>query len=306
VSPDQFRELADLLPEPMLLVSGDCCILAVNRVLARELNRKPEELQSKDLAEICACSSDEVQNYIRASSRTREPLIGALTLVCSDGERKAYRSTGAVVQPKSNILPAVVVLRLIGKAQAVGSFMLLNQQVDELTREIAARKWFEMRHYTFMRDMLFSVTEGKLLLCHSVEDLPVQLKQIGVIPITVAHDIYHLRQLALSTARSLGFSKEKCHDLVTSVGEAAMNAFVHGRRGSGTVCVSEDGALQVWIEDEGGGIAIENLPRATLQKGYTTAGTLGHGFKFMLQTVERAWLYTNEKGTIVVISQTET
>ncbi len=55
--------------------------------------------------------------------------------------------------------------------------------------------------------------------------------------------------------------------------------------------------------DQGRGINVENLPRATLEKGYTTAGTLGHGMKMMLQTADRLWLLTGSTGTTLVLEQ---
>ncbi|MEO7719063.1 MAG: hypothetical protein ABIY70_22935 [Capsulimonas sp.] len=61
--------------------------------------------------------------------------------------------------------------------------------------------------------------------------------------------------------------------------------------------------MQVWVVDQGGGIAVEHLPRATLEKGYTTAGTLGQGFKLILACVDRLWLLTGSTGTTIVMEQ---
>ena len=55
--------------------------------------------------------------------------------------------------------------------------------------------------------------------------------------------------------------------------------------------------------DHGKGITLENLPNATLKKGYTTAGTMGQGMKMMLQTVDRIFLLTGAAGTTVVLEQ---
>jgi hypothetical protein len=46
---------------------------------------------------------------------------------------------------------------------------------------------------------------------------------------------------------------------------------------------------------------MKDLPRATLERGYTTAGSLGHGLKMMLQTADSTWLLTGEAGTTVII-----
>jgi len=64
-----------------------------------------------------------------------------------------------------------------------------------------------------------------------------------------------------------------------------MNAVVHAGGGTGRVYTDgQSDKIQVWIQDQGSGIAMERLPHATLQRGFTTAVALGHGFKMMLHT----------------------
>ncbi len=48
---------------------------------------------------------------------------------------------------------------------------------------------------------------------------------------------------------------------------------------------------------------MSRLPQATLDRGYTTAGTLGHGFKMVLSMVDTVWLLTSPHGTTVVLAQ---
>ena len=57
------------------------------------------------------------------------------------------------------------------------------------------------------------------------------------------------------------------------------------------------------VEDQGGGIAVENLPRATLSRGFSTKATLGHGLKMMIETADRLYLLTGPSGTTVVLEQ---
>jgi len=96
---------------------------------------------------------------------------------------------------------------------------------------------------------------------------------------------------------------DRRYDLETAVGEAAMNAVVHAATGTGLVLLDEGGTVQVRVEDGGEGIAVEDLPNATLQRGYSSAGTMGHGFKMILQTTDRVFLLTGAGGTTVVLEQ---
>ena len=101
-------------------------------------------------------------------------------------------------------------------------------------------------------------------------------------------------------------SEERMQDMITAVGEAGMNAVVHAGGGVAWVSGGENGTVQIWIEDRGKGIDMQRLPKATLERGYTTAGSLGHGFWLMLKTVDRLWLLTGPNGTTVVLEQDAT
>lgn len=155
----------------------------------------------------------------------------------------------------------------------------------------------------FLREVLFSVTEGRLRLCEGEEELPRMLQPIsGKIALTT-RSIRDLRRAVQEAAEAAGWATERVQDISTAVGEAAMNAVVHGGGGEARVCTSEAGRVQVWIRDQGTGIAMDDLHRATLERGFTTVGSLGHGFWLMLKTADRIWLATGLTGTTVVLEQ---
>lgn len=143
-------------------------------------------------------------------------------------------------------------------AQWVGGEIAQREAVDALRATVIQQR-------RFVREMLASVTEGRLRLCDDATDLP---------------------------------------DLLTAVGEAGMNAVRHGGGGTGRVHAdSERGVVQVWIQDHGKGIRQEDLHRATLEKGWSGGGSLGHGFFLMLRTVDHTYLLTGDSGTTVVLEQ---
>lgn len=154
----------------------------------------------------------------------------------------------------------------------------------------------------FLKDILFSVTEGRLVLCDSRDDLPTQLRVAGG-PFPLAREsLSEVRHSSQDAGLSLSLLQERCDDLVTAVGEASMNAVVHGGGGQAHVCAGPD-RLQVWIEDQGRGIDIKQLHRATLERGYTTGSSFGHGFYMMLSLVDRLYLLTGADGTCIVLEQ---
>jgi len=189
----------------------------------------------------------------------------------------------------------------IALVQTVADGTWLSVENARLTRETQQA---EARQRIFLRDILASVTEGRLHLCQTADELP---KDAGVcsveLPLTHDDDIAPIRHAVHDIAAGLGFPDFRTVDLVTATGEAAMNAVVHAARGRARICSDGKDTVQVWIEDNGAGIAVENLPNATLTLGYSTAHTLGHGFKIMLHTADRVYLLTGTSGTTVVVEQ---
>ncbi len=194
----------------------------------------------------------------------------------------------------------------------------LQAQIDARTRAEEAREQAEAekaaaqsekaaaqeRIRTVLRDVLASVTEGKLLLVDFADQLPPPSAPVGaVIALSQREGLRELRRNAHEAARDAGLSEERQHDLLTASSEAGMNAVVHGGGGTAQVSVSEDGTVQVRVQDHGGGISMENLPRATLSRGFSTKATLGHGLKMMLETADRVFLLTGPDGTTVVLEQ---
>ena len=184
--------------------------------------------------------------------------------------------------------------RLVGVAVDVTE----RKRAEEEARQAA------LAQRAFLRDVLSSVTEGRLRLVDGPGELPAPLAPVGGPVALERESLGALRALAVGAARGLGFDDERTHDLVTAVGEASMNAAVHAKEGVGEVGADPaSGTVQVRVTDTGGGIALAHLPRATLERGYSAGETKGFGFGFwiMLQTADRVWLLTGTTGTSVVL-----
>jgi PAS domain S-box-containing protein len=181
---------------------------------------------------------------------------------------------------------------------------------EELTRrqsELLAQQ------RAFLKDVLLATTDGVLRLCNDDSELPETLPLIEdfagtepILPIS-APSLRSFRHRVDAIATTCGLPKERRYDLLTAVGEAAMNVVVHVPDGAGTGQVRGDikkGRVQVWITDNGPGIPVHRIHRAVLERGFTTAGSLGHGFFLLLKTADRAFLLTREgSGTTMVLEK---
>ena len=134
-----FLQVADPLPEALLLVWRDGTVVAANQAVRACLGIPPDSLRDRRLAELVAEPAGEVARYLRDWSRTRQLLPGSLT-VLRDGTRVACRAEGALYRPANGEQQSLLLLRLSPKETSVRQFLLLNQRIQDLNREIARRR----------------------------------------------------------------------------------------------------------------------------------------------------------------------
>jgi len=239
--------------------------------------------------------------------RKRADDLGALQTRSGNDYTQEYRirrDDGTILWIKEDVQVKSVMpghWRLFGVITDINAHKILDFERERLLHEerMSARK-----QKNFLRDVLASVTEGRLHLCDTPEDLPERLAHTWeTIPLSAETGLNSLRKSIESCGIAENFCQGRWQDLILAAGEAAMNAIVHAGGGTAQVRGNNAGRIQVWIEDSGTGITLENLPKATLKRGFTTANTMGFGIKMMLQVVDRVFLLTGADGTTVVLEQ---
>ena len=142
-SADDFTRFADLLPEPMLLVTGVGEILAINRSGSTLSGYPAEKAVGQHLKDLVLDSPECLSALLLAWSRSKSFLPGSLTLIGPNGQATQCRAEGAALCPKSHETPSVIVIRLSHKLAAVTRFITLNQRIDELTLQVSRRRHAE-------------------------------------------------------------------------------------------------------------------------------------------------------------------
>jgi len=171
---------------------------------------------------------------------------------------------------------------------------------EDIVMELERSRSEARARQVFFRDVLLSVTEGRLHLCDTPSDLPTPLPLITDFALS-RETLSSVRHESEAAAQARQFTGDEMNALTTAVGEAAMNAVVHGGGGEAAIRGDEK-AVQVWISDHGTGISLAQLPRATLELGYSTKDSLGHGFWLMLRSADSVYLLTGGTGTTVVLT----
>lgn len=144
---EDYKRIIALLPEPTLILTGSGRLLGMNSPGARLLC-VPKMATAVSLLEFLAEPSlvEEVKAYLQRCSRSKQPLVGGLTLSTTDGV-KALTAKGAVIDPRSVEQEARVLLRLFPKDETNARFLALKNQMHDLNQEIAKRRRAEYEHH---------------------------------------------------------------------------------------------------------------------------------------------------------------
>ncbi|MDF5736821.1 MAG: ATP-binding protein [Nostoc sp.] len=198
MTPEQFLEFARVLPEPLLLVSGEGHLLATNKPVTDMLGLRRQELRGKMLFEFVTESANDIVKYLQACSSSRAMIIGSLTLRKNDGQTLVCRSQGAVIQPWSPKSSALILLRLENRTLASSNFILLNEKIDELAKEVQRRKQAESALKKANQELEIRVEERTNALQETLKELQLmqtqliqaeKMSSLGQMVAGIAHEI---------------------------------------------------------------------------------------------------------------------
>jgi|GEM_PF-639949 len=174
----------------------------------------------------------------------------------------------------------------------------------DITAAIAAEREKLRQEWELYRDVLAIVSNGKLALVDNAqlyELIRMSEKRVSL-PIREPADLAQMRTALRSALESAVPDERQLLRLLVAVNEAATNSLSHGSEG--IVELYMDPAREtyrIWIGDKGKGISLKELPKATLQQGYSTKQSLGMGFQMMLQFSSKVWINSSARGTTILL-----
>lgn len=297
------NDVLDTLRESALVLSPEGHIEQVNSAFLSLFNKGLSEVQNRPLWDIEEVGKSTVWKRLFDEVRsTPEGIVRAFNI-------EHYPSKGDL--PIHLQLNAC---RLVGE-ESTGNTARIFVAMDDVTEQRrverenrqlrAAAEDTAQQKNELIREVFAAATEGKLLLCLSDEDLPRAAGTCTEPIYLTLSTLRETRMLVRDFCTRIGICDMRIDDFESAVGEAAMNAVIHG--GGGVVRIfllpGDTEKVQVWIMDNGDGIALEDLPRALLETGFSSKGTMGQGFRIILRTADRSYLYTGRTGTTIVLEQ---
>ncbi len=152
----------------------------------------------------------------------------------------------------------------------------------------------------FYKQTIRAATNGKLIITDRDEIDRFAGEPVREWQLSSLEDVSKARVEATAAARQAGIDESRVYDFMACVVESSGNAAKHAASGRASLHVLGDKLVFV-VKDAGPGIGAMQLPDVALTRGYTTAGTLGMGYKVMISFADRVYLATDEQGTTVAL-----
>lgn len=149
-----FAHFAEVFAEATLLVDGRGIVLTANRAAATMLGCRAADLIAQPLVGLTSGGAAAVAELIRIGARSPQRLIGALSFHVTDGPLVHTRCEYAAVQARADDRPAWIMVRLYERHEAIERFSLLNQRIDDLSKEVARRRDAEAKLESFSAQLI--------------------------------------------------------------------------------------------------------------------------------------------------------
>jgi len=130
--------LLQALPEPAMIVDAEGAIFEANE--AARAAGAPRTLTGERLWSFVVNPPEHVREYLRICSRSRHPVPTGLGWIAADGKIINMRADGNVLKPRTPHAPAILFIRLKPRADSSDPFLLLNQKIEALSKEVFDRK----------------------------------------------------------------------------------------------------------------------------------------------------------------------
>ncbi|MDH5444432.1 MAG: EAL domain-containing protein [Gammaproteobacteria bacterium] len=145
---DEFLQLADALPEALILLSTDGEILAANKKASQFLQSDRNDVIGQNLQTFSNSPPEKLNAALRAWSRSRSAIPAALNWKTDD--KQGWRCQGFLLTPKTKTSRAQLVLRCIPGKQTASEFIALNHELERqkktLRKLLESREQWEKEH----------------------------------------------------------------------------------------------------------------------------------------------------------------
>lgn len=284
-SEEQYRSLIELFPDTVVVHSHDKALFA--NPAAAEMFRAPsaEYLVGESVLE-------HIHPDYREIVKERVRQMMELGRKSPPLEEKYIRLDGTVVDVEVVSMPTVFNGQL--------SVIAVSRDITERKMAEQRRKEMEAHKRDFYRRTILAATGAKLDITERRRIMEIAGPPVMSWEIRRKEDVSVIRADVTKIIQSAGMEESRLYDFILAVGESTTNVLKHVGYGTASLRRRDDVFMFI-ASDRGHGIDALALPEVALKRGYTTAVSLGMGYKAMISVADKVYLATGPGGTTVAI-----
>lgn len=281
-SEQRYRDLVDRSPSAIIVIADDRIVFA-NQAAIRLLGGHTENnVVGK------SCHSFVPARDVDVSNQRLARVVEGHTVPWM--ERELVRLDGKTVYVQSTSQP----ITYNGRPASLTIALDVTERKEAEARE----RELEAHKREFYQRTILAATDGKLVIEERDAIRAMAGSSLADWAVDTAGGLARIRDDAVALAGSLGMDQLGILRLATCIGEATSNALRHAGGGKASLHRLQD-SLLFEVEDHGPGIGTLSIPHVALSPGYSTAGTLGMGYKLMILSASKVYLATGPDGTTV-------
>lgn len=286
-SEENFRAIFHYAPALIITYDQHAVVLEVNQAFERFTGYTREQVTGRSMFETFA--KPEVMEK-------KEDVIGHIFSgeTLQEMEWVAVRPDGTRVYALTNTTPVYDDRGNVSKALSMGVDITERKHAEQYQRELDQHK------REFYRRTIMAATDDRLIISEREEIGQIAGPPVREWEIVDGEELATIRHEVMEFAQSTGMDEARVYDFILAVGEMSTNAFKHAGRGQASLHRPDDRLIFV-VADEGPGMEALTLPEVALVRGFSTAGTLGMGYKAVLSVADRVYLATGPWGTTVAV-----
>ncbi|MEN6357195.1 MAG: PAS domain S-box protein [Armatimonadota bacterium] len=286
-SEQSFRAIFNYVPAVIYAYDRNGVITQANAASEHTLGFTVEYLVGRSLYDTIARPEDRAE---------REAVIARVFAgeVIDNIQWEERCADGSTVLVLSNAAP------IFNAEEKVIMGLDLGMDITQLKKAEQKSRELETHMREFYKRTILAATCGKLAISSHEE-----IEQLVGMPLASwciknEEHLSSIREEVAQAAKSFGMEESKIEDLVLCAGEATSNSLKHDSGGHASLHKMPE-ALVFVMSDHGTGIDVLALPHVALTRGYTTAISLGMGYKTMISIADAVYLATGPLGTTVAL-----
>ena len=290
---EELQAVMEALPVGVVITDARGGVVRTNGMDSKIWGTRPETRGVEDYHEYRAWWADTGEPLLPEEWASAQAVLRGESVVGQVLEIERFDGTrGFIINSASPIRDREG--KIVGSAVSVQDITAIRETEKALLEE-------QEHKLEFYRRTIAAATGDKLVICEPAEIAAIAGPPVASWEVRAPSDIAIVRHGVSEIAFSAGLDASRTEAFSVAVGEAVTNAVKHAPEGE-AVLHRADYGLTLVVSDRGSGIPALALPDVALRPGFSTAGTLGMGYKIMLQFADKVYLATSTAGTAVGLS----